>query len=161
WPYTGIGNAIVHDPFYMLKHGARDLCLAQYLVAGSAPLDGGRWGVATEVGVSTYFSARWFPDTGGLRGSYLDRGRRPPRVVGMLRLCGGACPGTGASPVTSRAATPGPLGGPPRGAAFEPHWSYELKIRPEVLQQAEDDSRRFVEGVKNAAGAAWDGIVKG
>jgi hypothetical protein len=162
WPYPGIGNAILHNPGYMLMHGARDLCLTRYLVAGSAPLDQGRWGVAAEAGFSTYFSARWFPDSVGLRANYLDGGGRPHEMTGMLTLCWGACPGAGASPTTSRSAPPGPLGGPNRSTVFQPNWSYELKIRPEVLQDAEDKSRQFVEGLKQAAGARrWAEFVKG
>ena len=160
WPYTAIGNAIWANPGYIIMHGARDRCLTRYLVAGGAPLDQGRWGVAAEVGVSTYFSTRWFPDSIGLRGDYLSGGGRPPQVAGLLTLCWGACPGTGASP-SSRSAQPGPLGTTNHSAIFQPNWTYELKIRPEVLQDAEDKSRQFVDSVKTAAGAAWNEFVKG
>jgi hypothetical protein len=159
WPYTGIGNAIRTDPAYMLMHGARDLCLTRYLVAGSASLDHGGWGMAAEVGFATYFSTRWFPDSVGLRGDYISGGSRPPQVAGLLTLCWGACPGTGASPA-SRSAQPVPLGTSNRSAVFQPNWSYELKIRPEVLQDAEDKSREFVNSIKNAAGPAWIDFTK-
>lgn len=159
WPYTGIGNATVTNPAYMIMHGARDLCLTRYLVAGAAPLDQGSWGVAAEVGFSTYFSTRLFPDSIGMRVNYLSGGGRPQQVDGLLTLCWGVCPGTDASP-SSRSAQPGPLGITKHNAVFQPNWNYELKIRPEVLQDAEDKSREFVNFIKKAAGAAWKDFAK-
>lgn len=168
WPYTSISNAIWSNPAYMAMHGLRDLCLSPYVVAGSAPLNLGRFGVAAETGVSTYFSNRWLPDTIGLRGDYLAGGDRPPQMSGLLTLCWGACPGTGASP-SSRSSRPGPLDTASRSASpeytapsavFQPEWTYELKIRPEVLVDAENESRKFVESVKQAAGSGWNDFVK-
>jgi len=161
WPYTGIGNAVLSDPGYMLMHAARDLCLTPYLVTGGAPTYQGGWGVAAEVGFSTYFNQRWFPDSIGLRGDVQAGGGLPPRVTGLLTFCWGACAGTGA-PTSSRSTPPGPLAPTNLSPVFQPMWSYEVRIRPEVLQAAEDQSRQFVNSIKDAAGsAAWAAFVRG
>ncbi len=156
WPYEGIANAVTLDPGYMIMHGVRDLCLIRYVSGGYAatPQAGA---LTMETGLRLPVST---PVSMGLRGTYRQHYGGRPEWIGLLSVCIGDC--HQGRPATRRAIDPPvPLGSAHASPSLaQPLWTYRIRVKPQELQQATEQSRSFVRRLQNAAGPSdWRRLI--
>jgi hypothetical protein len=152
WPYRSIPDSLVSNPNYMICHGLRDVSFVSGLGYQPRYQPGQGWSYRVGGEFTIPSSQPLMPHVGVGGEVTLGPGGGASEWGAGLTLTWGAMPGE-VRPQSARAS----FGLP--GGINEYQMCSDADLGPRTWLDALEESRRFVEATKTAAGASWSSFV--